>query len=403
MKLTREVEPELCRLPQLVAGCVTGVTDAYLLVLLAAAALEARAISRRSPPPSGELDLAVLVPAHDEEAAIAQTIESLRAQRYSPERMTIYVIADNCHDGTVRAATRAGAHVLERRDPARRGKGHAIAWAITQLQLEGSPDAVVVVDADCRASENLLAALSRRLAQGASAAQCDYVVANPEASPASALRFAGFALMATVRSLGKARLGLSCGLFGTGMALSWSSLARVSWQAFSLTEDLEHQLRLVLAGERVVFVPEARVASAMPTTLAAGESQQRRWEGGRIGLVARWAPTLIRTGLRVGDVGRLHAGLELLVPPQSLLACIHAAFLAEGLRARSRVTIGLAVCGLLAQATFVLGGLALVRAPLCVFRALLSAPVLVAHKLWLFADLLRGRAPAEWIRTERAP
>ena len=63
----------------------------YLLTLLAAA------LRRRMPlPPSDKSPrIAVVIPAHDEELVLAQTLQSLRAQDYPAERFEIVVVADN--------------------------------------------------------------------------------------------------------------------------------------------------------------------------------------------------------------------------------------------------------------------------------------------------------------------
>src|SRR5712691_945668 len=59
---------------------------------------------------------AVLIPAHNEEALLGQTIESLLNQYYEPELFTIHVIADNCTDETARIARESGVQVHERSD-----------------------------------------------------------------------------------------------------------------------------------------------------------------------------------------------------------------------------------------------------------------------------------------------
>ncbi|MEQ7739108.1 glycosyltransferase, partial [Escherichia coli] len=51
-----------------------------------------------------------IIPAHNEEIGIAQTIESLRRQTQAPDR--ILVAADNCTDGTVDIARAMGVEVL---------------------------------------------------------------------------------------------------------------------------------------------------------------------------------------------------------------------------------------------------------------------------------------------------
>jgi glycosyltransferase involved in cell wall biosynthesis len=379
-------------------------TDLYLLALLGAAAVGRRPAPA---PMSGratgeELRFAVLVPAHDEEAMIGATLASLRRVAYPPGRWTVVVIADNCSDGTAEIARRAGAIVLERDDPEHHGKGHALNWALDRLgELDLEADAIAIVDADCEASPNLLERFDARLREGTSAVQSRYTVANPGASTSSALRFAAFALMNTVRPLGKDRLGLSCGLLGTGMAFRRSVLERHRFAASSLVEDTDLHLRLVAADERVAFVPEARVQSPMPTSDQASRAQQARWEGGRIDLLRTWTRPLLASSLRRRDPVRLHAWLELLVPPQSLLALMHLGIGALALATRSRTARRVAALDAGLQAAFVLGGLRLTRAPAPVYRALGAAPLLIVQKLRVVARLLVKRGPRTWERTVR--
>jgi hypothetical protein len=345
--------------------------DAYLLALLAAAA---RGLRRPPPVTDRRLRFAVLVPARNEEAAIGATLASLRALDRPAE---IIVVADGCTDATAEVAAKAGATVWARPGS---GKGAALAWALGRLPDD--VDAVAIVDADCTVTPNLLTAFEARLTTGAEAVQARNEVANPEASWAAGLRFASLALMNTVRPLGRATLGLSAGLTGTGMAFSTALLQRCPWASSSLVEDREQHLRFVDAGVRVAFAPEAAVRSPAVPTLARARAQQRRWDGGRWALAREWAPRLLRR-----DPARLDAALELIVPPQSVL-------LAAGVAATvPRATRRRALVALAGQAAFVLGGLAVVRAPAAVWRSLAFAPLLAADKLVLLAGQPRSRAP----------
>lgn len=374
--------------------------SSYLLGLLVAA----RGSTRRAPAPSQAppLDLAVIVPAHDEEPGIGATLDSLAACEYPAAHRRTIVIADNCTDGTAARARKHGVEVWERTDPGNRGKGHALAWALERLFAEAQPpDAVVMVDADCTVSANLLDACARHLADGAEAIQVDYVAGNPEDSPTAALRFAGFALADTVRFLGKERLGLSCGLVGTGMAFPRLLLEQVPWTVTGLMEDGEYHMRLVLEGTRTRFVPEAWVSQPVPTSRRASSEQQARWEKGKLDMIRAWTPRLLGSGIARQDPVRIHAGLECLVPPQSVLALggLGGAVLGAALRRPRLLALSLLTLG--GQTAFVLGGLRLVRAPASVYRALLSAPVLIASKLALYLRLASGRGPSGWVRTER--
>ena len=378
-------------------------SSGYLLALLVAAR-----DSIRNPAPTAvvgdeaPLRLAVLVPAHDEESGIGATLESLAACKYPAGGRRTIVIADNCTDGTAACGARAGIEVWERTDDSRRGKGFALIWALRRLlEEEGDVDAIVMVDADCSVSPNLLEAIDQRLRSGASAVQVDYVAGNPGGSHVSALRFGAFALADTVRFLGKQRLGLSCGLVGTGMGFRRELLEQTPWTATGLTEDGEYHLHLVLAGERAEFVPGAWVSQAVPTSMRASSEQQARWERGRLQLIRNWSPRLLAAGLARRDVVRVHAGLECLLPPQSLIAAGNLGSLLAGLLLGHRRLVALCAASIGAQATFVLAGLRLVRAPAQVYRALLLAPLLIVSKIGLYGRFLLGRGPAGWTRTER--
>lgn len=380
----------------------------YLLGLLLAAARrpsedQATSTGRADARTPGErMRFVVLIPAHDEQDGLGATLDSLARSDYPSEARRTIVIADNCTDATAERARAAGVEAWERTDPDLRGKGHALQWAFERLRLDERPcDAVVLIDADCMASPNMLTAIEARLSAGANALQVNYVAGNPQASPASALRYAGFALMNTVRFQGKQRLGLSCGLVGTGMAFTTDLLLREPWAATGLTEDAEYHMRLVQSGERAEFVHDAWVSSAVPTSLSKGSDQQARWEQGKLQLIGRWSPRLIASGLIERDVVRLHAGLEYLVPPQSLIAAGSAASALAGLLLGSRRLISLSLGTLAAQVLFVLAGLRAVRAPVQAYRALALAPALIAGKVVLYGRLLVGRGPTAWVRTER--
>jgi len=382
---------------------VMALSSGYLLLLLLAARQSARKpVTPQISPLGARLRFVVLIPAHDEQDGIGATLVSLASCRYPGDRRRTIVIADNCTDGTADCARKAGVEVWERDDRAKPGKGNALAWALKRLQTSGEEfDVVVILDADCLVSPNMLSAMEARVHRGASVVQVSYVVSNPDASHASALRFVAFALMNTVRPLGKQQLGLSCGLFGTGMAFTEELLRREPWTASGLTEDTEYHMRLVGAGERAEFVPDAWVSSAMPTSLGRASSQQARWEYGKLHLIRHWSPRLVASGVAGRDMVRLHAGLECLVPPMSLIAAGSLGSVFAGLLGRSRRLMALSAMTLAAQLAFVLTGLRFVDAPARVYRALLVAPALIARKLALYVGLLGGRGPTSWVRTER--
>lgn len=295
-----------------------------LPVLLAAGYLAALAVlaRRRAPPPATapRLRFDVVVPAHDEETTIAETVRSLLGLEYPRPLYRVLVVADNCDDRTAERAERAGARVLVRRDAERRGKGHALAYAFDHVLADGFADAVVVVDADTVADANLLSAFAARFADGARAIQARYGVRNAGSSWRTSLMALALGLFHVQRSMARERLGLSCGLRGNGMGFTCALLRAAPHRACSIVEDMEYGLALGLAGHRVHYADEARVFGEMPSTGAAARSQRRRWEGGRFALARRQVPALLALGLGRRDPMLLDLALDLIVPPLAYLA-----------------------------------------------------------------------------------
>ena len=76
----------------------------------------------------GKTKLIVLIPAHNEEDGIGDTIRGLRKCNYSKENYQIVVLADNCIDNTVKLANEHNVLVVERNDLEKKGKGQALDW-----------------------------------------------------------------------------------------------------------------------------------------------------------------------------------------------------------------------------------------------------------------------------------
>jgi cellulose synthase/poly-beta-1,6-N-acetylglucosamine synthase-like glycosyltransferase len=379
-----------------VLGCTM-----YLLVLSIFAVPSAPKSDERSP----RLRFDIVVPAHDEEAGIAATIGNLGALDYPKDLYRILVIADNCTDATARTAKEAGAMVLERRDPERRGKGYALAYAFEQVQKDGIADAVVVIDADSTAAPNLLRAFARRFEAGANAVQATYGVRNPDASWRTRLMVIALALFHVLRSLGRERLGLSAGLRGNGMGLSREVLRRVPHDAFSIVEDLEYGIKLGYAGHRVHYVPEAFVFGDMASRGRASGSQRRRWEQGRAAIARAIGPKLLLEGVLRRDAVLLDLAMDLLVPPLASIAL--AAAVGTALAVAWHRMLGgspaVVIPWLLSIgfiAVYVLRGVSLSGTGIRGLLALLWAPVYVIWKIGLrFRRSAHGSN--EWIRTER--
>jgi cellulose synthase/poly-beta-1,6-N-acetylglucosamine synthase-like glycosyltransferase len=375
---------------------------AAALYLAALAVLARRPASAAAPAPGLRFD--VIVPAHNEETEIGETVRSLRAITYPPALFRVLVVADNCTDGTATQAAAAGAEVLVRTDTERRGKGYALAYAFAKSLSDGRADAVVVVDADTLVSANLLSAFAGRFAAGETVVQADYGVRNHGSSWRTRLMTIALAAFHGVRSVARERLGLSCGLRGNGMGFLNRVIVAHPPQAFSIVEDLEYGIHLGYAGIRVAYVHDARVLGQMAVSENASRSQRRRWERGRQALVRSHVPALLRAAWARRSAVLLDLALDLVVPPIGTLMLVTGVGLALSLAVTAAVDLtvapwvwGVTLVGMLLH---VLRGWSMSGVGLRGLVDLLWAPVYVIWKLTLrFSD--KGRAPEEWVRTKR--
>ena len=366
-----------------------------LAVLTAAYFLPKRKPRRTLPP--ADIDLAVIVPAHNEELLIARCVESLRASA-AGSGARIFVVAHNCSDQTAGRAAEAGAEVLVLNDGSARGKGFALRFGFEQVFAQGA-DAALVVDADSTVSQNLVDAVRGALGRGGDAVQCRYEMSSSGSrgrGGLAALALRGFNL---VRPAGRSRLGLSAGILGNGFAIRQAVFSQVPYRALSLVEDLEYHLHLVLAGKRVEFLDQAKVSAELPDSSAGEATQRSRWEGGRFGTARAWLWPLAKQVLR----GRL----RLLEPLADLagLPIAYAAFLLVIALLLPFAWLRVYACTALAVvALHVLTAAWAGDDFLGEVRLLLTAPAYILWKLRLVPRLLRGSsASAAWVRTERVP
>jgi cellulose synthase/poly-beta-1,6-N-acetylglucosamine synthase-like glycosyltransferase len=381
-----------------VTALTTGLCCAYLaLVTLLSARLETERRSRRM------VRFNVFVPAHDEAAVIARCLASLRKLDWPADRFRVIIVADNCGDSTAAIARAAGAEVLERKDPSRRGKGYALHLAFETSQLQQWADAVAVVDADSEVSASLLEAFASRIEGGAHAVQAHYGVLNPGTSWRTRLMAIAQAAFHTIRSRARERLHLSCGIRGNGWCVTRELLGRVPYRAFSLAEDVEYGIAIGLAGYRVYYAEEGVVLGEVAATARVARRQRQRWESGRFALLRSHAFELLRAALIRRSAVCLDLAIDLLVAPLSQIVLMVVGLILVAGPASARwqefgpfLWLGMACASVVLL--YVLRGWQLSGTGARGLADLCRAPVFV---VWKVLVTLGRRRPRDWVRTER--
>ncbi len=275
--------------------------------------------------------LAILVPAHNEEAVIGATLASIKATKRPEDR--IVVIADNCDDSTAEIARQSGADVYVRTDLARRGKGYALQFGLDRLKAE-APSGVVIVDADCTLQESAFARIAAEMTATCRPAQMLYIMRAPEGAPAGR-RISEFAwiLINKVRMRGLQRLSGAARLTGSGTALPWSIASRINLASGEIVEDLALYAQLTAQGAAPTLVEDAVIESVFPVAAAGAVTQRARWENGSLRLAAFVAPRLFFQALMKCDFRLACAALDLAVPPMAVFGALIVAALTASLPA----------------------------------------------------------------------
>jgi cellulose synthase/poly-beta-1,6-N-acetylglucosamine synthase-like glycosyltransferase len=348
--------------------------------------------------------IAILVPAHDEEACIGETIAALRDELRPGDRLL--VIADNCSDNTAELARQAGAEVVERKDCERRGKGFALSFGACELSKD-PPDVVVVVDADCRVETGSLHELADLAVESDRPVQAVYLMHADSPRPGlSGISAFAFLVRNLVRPRGLKRLGMPCQLTGTGMAFPWLLFRDAPATGSFLVEDLLLGHELALRGHAPVLCEDVLVGSDLPREASASLKQRRRWEHGELSVLLKTAPRLLAAGVRRRDLGLVALGLDALVPPLALLVLLQGALIAAGgllvVVGGSNLPLMLSTCGVVVVGTGIGAAWLAHGRQLIPVSAIPSIARYAFWKLPLYTSFVRRGAHTHWERTDRA-
>ncbi|MCD7928096.1 MAG: glycosyltransferase [Oscillospiraceae bacterium] len=241
---------------------------------------------------------AMLIPARNEEAVLPGLLQSLKEQDYPAHLIQVYVIADNCTDGTAALAQAAGARVIHRYSTTRVGKGYALDAALREIDrregLEGY-DGFLVFDADNVLDRGYITAINRTFSQGFD------IVTSYRNSKNYGTNWitAGYGLwfLRESRFLNGARmkLGTSCAISGTGFLVSSAMLRRDGgWNYHLLTEDIQFSADHIIRGDRIGYCKDAVLYDEQPASFRASWNQRLRWTKGFYQVFRRYGAGLVR-------------------------------------------------------------------------------------------------------------
>lgn len=348
------------------------------------------------------LHCAILIPAHNEEQVIENTLSKLIPQLSNEDK--ILVIADNCDDTTASITRKMGAEVFERTNLHERGKGYALAAGIDELSIN-PPDVVVIIDADCEVAEGALDILIRSVSGSGKPVQALYLMTTTlaESIPQMVSVFA-FAFKNYVRAKGMNRLGCGVNLTGTGMAFSWNDIKSLKLATGNIVEDMDMGLDLIQKNRGAILVTEAVVKSVLPVSINSSKSQRTRWEHGHLQTITKRVPSLMKNSVMKGDLKLFLNSLDIAIPPLALfgliLFCWLMLLLGVGLLTGEYGLFTVYLCIIILMVFSVLTTWWRFLRSIVPASVFLGIPSYVMSKLFIYGKFLRKRE-TKWVKTKR--
>ncbi len=225
--------------------------------------------------------VSVLVPARNEEAVIASSLQRYLELDYPSELLQVILIDDGSTDATGIIADRVAAQddrlTVIHVPPEESGRGKAA--ALNRALPACRHPLLAVYDADDTPRPDALRLLVAELGDGRHVAAVGRIVkVNRTATLLNRFSWLDFATFQWTFQAGRAGLFDTVLIPGTNFVIRVDALRDLGgWDTRALTEDLELSVRIYCAGSRVALVPEAASEEQDPETVAVWLRQRTRW------------------------------------------------------------------------------------------------------------------------------
>lgn len=241
--------------------------------------------------------LAILVSARNEENVIGNLFDSIKAQDYPEELVTVVLVADNCTDRTADVGREHGVRVYERNDLTKIGKGYALDYALKRLDEElgeDAFDAFIVFDADNILTKNYLTEINKTFSDGYQVVTAYRNTKNFGDSWLSASCAVWYLRESKYLNGSRMRIGACPQVSGTGFLFSNEvKKQNGGWPFHTLTEDYEFTCHSVVQGMKFGYCETAQFYDEQVSGFRQSWRQRLRWvKGGLQGFLIYWKALL---------------------------------------------------------------------------------------------------------------
>lgn len=225
----------------------------------------------------------IVIAARNEELVIGKLIDSLKKQTYDKNKITIFVVADNCNDKTAKVAKEHGAIVYERFDESKKRKGWALQYLFKQIEKDYgilSFDGFIFFDADNLVDKNFVKEINKAFVENGDVVSGYRNVKNFDTNLVSSAYGIHFYRSIVSYHRPRQKLNLGTHIAGTGYVINSKHL-KDGYNYSSLTEDAEMTLDLSSKGIKIGFCEDAIFYDEQPTSFKTAFTQRKRWTKGR--------------------------------------------------------------------------------------------------------------------------
>ena len=269
---------------------------------------------------------AVIIAARNEAGVIGNLIDSIKAQNYDKDRVTVYTAVNNCTDNTEFVAKMHGSEIISCPNTVR-SKGDVLKRVFAEYGTHEDIDAFVIFDADNIVHPDYLKHINHAINEGALVMQCKRDTKNLSDNWISA----GYSLFYYIQNFffnrARDRVGLSGSINGTGFAVTRKALSITGFDTHTMTEDIEYTAICALHNVRIKYVEEAVTYDEQPTGFGDSVRQRKRWSKGNLQCFLRYLGRLFAAFFKTGNISCLDMGFNFAAPAMTIVTVVSTAML----------------------------------------------------------------------------
>lgn len=271
----------------------------------------------------------ILIPSHNEEDVIYDTLQNIQKIKYPKDYFNVYIIMDNCTDNTLKEFNRFKQDYpfstnINKIIVNGGSKPKALNKAISYLKENNlwKSDNIIILDADNIISDTMLESYDYYHKMYNDILQCRILSANDNNIISQGFT-SSFNFMAYGFQYTRNCIGLSASLSGTGFSIKRDIFDKVGFnKCDTLTEDLEFSILCILNGYKIKYVPEEYVLNQHLESFKPSLIQRIRWCRGHMQTAMKLDKSLLKAFIKRPSFQLIDSFIFLNSPPKFIIYLI---------------------------------------------------------------------------------